>query len=235
MFCKNCGQAMPDNTKFCAACGTPVEGAAPGQTPAIITNLLARLIGFLKKPLATIGDAAKSNTHEWSILAGINLFFYTIATALCGLEILAHAMDSFKYAGKMYSFFGVYGIAIVVGAAAFFGTSLGLWLLITQVFKKQVSFVNVFNMVSVACLPLTAVAILNMLLGLIYAPLTLVFFVVALLLTAICLFVGVQKLTGEASFYGFAVVMASVAVVTLLLSLLYFVVLDSDGAMLRML
>ena len=87
-----------------------------------------------------------------------------------------------------------------------------------------------FNVVSVACLPLTAVAILNMLVGLIYSPLMLVFFVVALMLTAIGLFVGVKKLSGETSFYGFAIVMASVAVVTLLLSLLYFVVLeDLDG------
>lgn len=232
MFCKNCGQAMPDNTKFCPACGTAVEGAAPSP---VVSNLLARLKGIFVKPVETIGDAARSNTHEWSILAGINLFFYAIATALCGLEILAHAMESFKLAGRAYSFFGVFGIGIVVGAVAFFGLSLALWVLLTQGMKKQVSFINVFNMVSVACLPLTAVAIFNMLLGLIYAPMTIIFFVVALLITVVGLFVGLQQLSGESSYYGFAIALASTAVVSFLFSLLYFVVLDMEGAILRIL
>ncbi len=40
MFCKNCGASLPDDTKFCANCGTPVsapeenEAAAPAQEPA---------------------------------------------------------------------------------------------------------------------------------------------------------------------------------------------------------
>ncbi|MBR1393191.1 MAG: zinc-ribbon domain-containing protein [Ruminococcus sp.] len=29
MFCHNCGNPLPDNSKFCQKCGTPVPGAAP--------------------------------------------------------------------------------------------------------------------------------------------------------------------------------------------------------------
>lgn len=35
MFCKNCGKELPDNAKFCNACGTPVAPPAPAAAPEI--------------------------------------------------------------------------------------------------------------------------------------------------------------------------------------------------------
>ena len=37
MFCKNCGSQVPDGIAFCAACGTPVPGAAAPAAPAAPT------------------------------------------------------------------------------------------------------------------------------------------------------------------------------------------------------
>ena len=34
IFCKNCGNELPDGTKFCDKCGTPVEAAEPAPAPA---------------------------------------------------------------------------------------------------------------------------------------------------------------------------------------------------------
>ena len=32
MFCKNCGNQVPDGVAFCAACGTPLTPAKPEDT-----------------------------------------------------------------------------------------------------------------------------------------------------------------------------------------------------------
>ena len=34
MFCKNCGNQLPDNALFCGSCGTKVEAPAAPQQPA---------------------------------------------------------------------------------------------------------------------------------------------------------------------------------------------------------
>ena len=34
MFCKNCGAALPDGSKFCGACGTQQDAAAPASPVA---------------------------------------------------------------------------------------------------------------------------------------------------------------------------------------------------------
>ena len=36
MFCKNCGNQLPDNALFCGSCGTKVEAPAAPQQPAYV-------------------------------------------------------------------------------------------------------------------------------------------------------------------------------------------------------
>ena len=38
MFCPNCGAALQENARFCAACGSPVAAAAPAEETAIYEN-----------------------------------------------------------------------------------------------------------------------------------------------------------------------------------------------------
>lgn len=38
MFCKNCGNPIPDGVAFCAACGTPVPAAAPAAPAAPVAQ-----------------------------------------------------------------------------------------------------------------------------------------------------------------------------------------------------
>lgn len=34
MFCRNCGARLPEESRFCAACGAPIQTAAPAAPPA---------------------------------------------------------------------------------------------------------------------------------------------------------------------------------------------------------
>ena len=52
MFCKNCGNTMPEGATFCAACGTPVPAEAPAATAPtaagkISSNNLVKLIAIV--------------------------------------------------------------------------------------------------------------------------------------------------------------------------------------------
>lgn len=224
----------------------PVQGQVPvqGQAPVYVqqvyvqappsptmTNFVAWMKGFFVKPIATIGSAAKSNSHEWALFMAIAIVSYALGTAVVGSEMmsqlihsLAGSMASFVDIGSLYPFFAILGIGILVGAVAFFGVSFGIWLLVSQIFKKQASIINVFNMVSVASLPMAAISIANMLFGLVYSPLTLILFLAATMMTVICLYTGIQKFDklDKSPFYGFSIVLAIVMLVVCLLGSLYF-------------
>ncbi len=269
MFCKNCGAAIADGTRFCAACGAtveapaaapaaaPVQAQAPvyaqapvqGQAPVYVqqvyvqappsptmTNFVAWMKSFFVKPIATIGSAAKSNSHEWTLFMAIAIVSYALGTAVVGAEMvsqlihsIAGSMASFVPLGTLYPFFAILGIGLLVGAVAFFGVSFGIWLLVSQIFKKQASIINVFNMVAVASLPLAAINILNMLFGLVYSPLTLILFLAAVMMTVICLYTGIQKFDklDKSPFYGFSIVLVIVMLVVCLLGSLYLTVIGN--------
>ena len=38
MFCKNCGANLPDGSKFCAGCGSTVDGATPVKSAKPVSN-----------------------------------------------------------------------------------------------------------------------------------------------------------------------------------------------------
>lgn len=203
---------------------------APAQPNPAVTNFVAALKSFFVKPMATVAGAAKSSTHEWALLAGMNVLVYALATAVVGLEMITQLLNALLGGlggmvdlGGFYPFFGVLGVGLLVGVASYFVVALGIWVLVTQIFKKQATFINVLNMVAVATLPMTAISAANMLFGLIYAPLTFLLFITAFVMTAICLYNGMQKLDklDKSPFYGFAVIMAVGIIVAVMLSTLH--------------
>lgn len=206
------------------------QPVAPAQPNPAVTNFVAALKSFFGNPMGTVAGAAKSNTHEWALLAGMNVLIYALATAVVGLEMLTQLIKSLLGGfggmvdlGGFYPFFPILGIGLLVGAAAYFVVALGIWVLVAQIFKKPVSLISVLNLVAVASLPMTAISAANMLLGLIYAPLTILLFIVAFVMTAICLYNGMQKLDklDKSPFYGYAVIMALGIIAAVLLSTLH--------------
>ena len=49
MLCPNCGQENPAEAKFCLACGTPLDVAAPREERKVVTVLFADLVGFTSR------------------------------------------------------------------------------------------------------------------------------------------------------------------------------------------
>ncbi len=242
MFCKNCGANLPDDAKFCTTCGAvtgeaPVSAAQPQviyvqkASNPMVEKFVSTIKNFFSKPVAAVSASAKSVTHEWSILAAINIVLYALGAAVVGLEMISQLLGSMIGSlakgmdlGEIYPFFAIFGIGLLIGVATYFATSLGIWILIAKIFKKNASFTSVLNMVATASLPLGIISLANMLLGLIYAPITIIFFIVAFAMSVILLYNGSQKFEklDKSPFYGFGIVLLIVVAIAFLLGLLYF-------------
>ena len=254
-FCDACGATMA-----APAVETPVQQAPVQQVPVqqvpvqqvpvqpqvvyvtkapnpMITNFVDVIKNFWANPVAAIGKAAKSVTHEWVLLALIGIIAYALGTAVVGVELANYLLGALSaIVGEIFPFFGIFGVGLLVGAAAYFATAAGLWILVSMVFKKQATFIQSLNMTAVAALPLAAIHILNMLFGLIYAPITFALFIVALIMSVVLLYTGTQKFDklDKSPFYGFSIVLAIVVIVSMLLGSIYLNVIGSaveDGAM----
>lgn len=59
MYCKHCGTALPDDTRFCTGCGTQIgeatdsrPSAGGGASAALSASMIRLLPGILKTPTA---------------------------------------------------------------------------------------------------------------------------------------------------------------------------------------
>lgn len=231
MFCKNCGKQLADGVKFCANCGTSIDGANAPVAPAaptaqaapatpvapvtptapaqpyvpnpLITNFVSSLTNFFKNPMATVKNATKSNTHEWTLFMAMAVVVFALSEAVIGVEA----------AGEFYSFFAGFGVGILKAGVAFFGVAAGIWLLFDQVFKKPISFIRVFNMIGVAAIPMVVIGLLNMLVGLIDTSVTGVFTDAAGIMSAILIYDAakdVEEIDEKAHLLGYTIVLAIV-------------------------
>lgn len=76
MFCKNCGNQIPDGVKFCSGCGTAVD-TQPQVTPAEPTN---------QQPVQTVVTV---KTGKGKFIGGI------IIAALGGLSVLGSLSNDY--------------------------------------------------------------------------------------------------------------------------------------------
>ena len=239
MFCQNCGTQIADDAAFCTSCGTATAaGAQPQQAPVqqapvytqppvytqapvtpaqpnpMFSKFLVAIVDFWKSPTTFIGTSAKSDTHEWSLLAAVSIVLYALSNAVVGLE---------SFGGYSYPFLAMLGVGILVGAAAYGLTSLGVWVVVGQIFKKRITYVQGLNMTAVAFLPLAAVQIVNMIAGLIDGSVVTMLTTSALIMTAMLVYIGMQKFEKleKSPFYAFSIMAACVVIAVSLISLLY--------------
>ena len=213
MFCKYCGKGLADDAKFCDGCGSRLDGVRVESDPSafgvdirsILGNCLATLKGFFSKnTVKTVGESAKSTGWEWIVFALASALAYALALAVNIKQGINDLLGSFanitldtlsdSYGVEIYNFgnWFLYGLLISIGT--YLLMSILLFLVTKYVFKKNVSIVCVLNLVATASLPLTVAYVLNMLLGLMWLPLVIVVSIAALVMTALLLYVGMQKL-----------------------------------------
>ena len=84
MYCPNCGKQLPDGTKFCRYCGSPVEeAAAPPPVPASVKDRSPSNAAIGQTSAAPGQSPHKKNGHKPLIfIAAAFLFLIVIAAAV---------------------------------------------------------------------------------------------------------------------------------------------------------
>ena len=229
MFCSHCGSQVPDGAAFCAACGTPANGqgaavqtavapaapVAPAAGSTVFKDFLGMVKGFFSKDvMKTVGVEAKSTGKEWIVALALSVLMFALATTVNVIEMVGST--GFKMMGYMGAgFFKIFGIGLLVGLITAGATFGAVYLLMAAFMKKKVSPMAILNLIGVATLPLTVCQVLNMLLGVIWFPLVVVASIVAVLMSVLMLYVGVQKMEklDKSPFYPFVLVLALVIIV----------------------
>jgi predicted amidophosphoribosyltransferase len=67
MYCKHCGTALPQNARFCAACGQPsAQEAQASPAPAAFAAFAAPRIGYSERIRDRPLRGTLKNSNRWS-------------------------------------------------------------------------------------------------------------------------------------------------------------------------
>ncbi len=214
-FCDGCGAQIG-----AAPASAAPASAVPAPNP-MIQNFLKVLKGiFSKNTVKTVGEAAQSHGSEWILLALISWLTYTFAlctnvyssiyqvfnslinTAMKATGEMGGMLGMGDYVktaiktavGQIYNFGSCFLYGLLISVGVYFLMSFAIFAMMKVVFKKNIGLINVFNLVSAASLPLGAIWLLNLVLGLLWMPLVSILSVVGFVAFAILLYVGIQKL-----------------------------------------
>ncbi len=218
MFCNKCGKELSDNATFCSACGTQV-GAAPAapaapdaaaksnSLPPILSRLISQVTNFFTKkdPVGVVANSAKDNSFSGAILAVFGMIMFAISAMVNinqGLlsyskevagdfwnKTLQKMVEKKFPSGTSFGMFLLLAIVVYVVAAAM------VYVASTKVAKKQISFGGAMNVVAYASIPIIAVSVLNMILGLIWFALPVFFMLLAVCVTLCIIGASVDKVT----------------------------------------
>ena len=205
-FCQNCGRPLDPGTTFCPGCGAKTDGSSlKGSNPFSDLGTQFKTL-FTKGPQAAVNESGKSKGLSWIIYAAaviipfmfavalnIHQFFYFGTNRAAGANFFKLSSRSVK---DVYSYSFGLGIlfAFLCGAIAFFGISFAIFAASKFVLKKNVSFMSVLNMVGMAALPVACISLLNLVIGLIWAPLTVITMGVAIVFSFVLMYNGALEL-----------------------------------------
>lgn len=214
MFCNKCGKELSDNATFCSGCGNQV-GAAPAAAPAasnsslppILSRLISQVTNFFTKkdPVGVVANSAKDNSFSGVIFAIFGVLMFAVGAMVNvnqGLISLAKkAAGDFwsskfeKIIAKSFPTSTSFGMFLLLAVIVFVVASAMVYVATTKVAKKQISFGGAMNIVAYASIPVIIVSVLNMILGLIWYALPVIFMLVALCLTLCIIGASVDKVT----------------------------------------
>lgn len=185
---------------------------AIGSNP-IVTELVNVFKGVFTAPVKQVGASAKRTDILWIILAAVEMliasFSITVTFRHLLHTILGSAMGGFG--GKLK--FGDFAKALaqmdagvmktfgftILGVLIIYAVGTALMFVISMIYKRNASFANVCNMLATANLPGTALMLLALIFGWIYAPVSLIFMLGASVSMIVLCYLGLQKL-GEGKF-----------------------------------
>lgn len=237
MFCNKCGKELSDGAAFCSNCGNQV-GAAPApqaapaaaaSVPPIFTRLISQIVNiFTKKdPTAVVAKSAKDNSFSGLILAAfgalmfalsamvnINQGFLSYYKTVRGGRLSSADMKILeKYFPSGASFGLMFLLAIIV-----FATAAGIvFVSANYIAKKKISISGACNIVAYSSIPMICISILNMIFGLIWFALPVIFMLLAVVLTLMILISALGKATdSEKGFLVNLTVLMTVTFVTII-------------------
>lgn len=208
--------------------------AAPSQTNIIFSTVGEYIKGFFSgRVTQTVASAAKSKGLQWLVLALANIIIFMISATLNVKYALWSNTIVDVVASRLISIWAVLFANLFIGAAVYFALGGLIFGAMRLVFKKPVPYSSVMNMVGYATLPLTMAFIANIILGLIYIPLSLIVYTVAVIMSFCMLYIGIQKfdsLQKTPYFIFMAIVAITVALALLLTFILYGAIIRSGVA-----
>lgn len=214
MFCNKCGKELPDTAQFCSGCGNqigavaqpaPSADAAPAQVPVIFKRLITNTVDFFTKkdPAAAVTRSAKDSSFSGIIMAifgmlmfalgamvNINQGMLSYAKQVMGdfysssySKLIAESFPSGASFGMMLLFaFIVYAVAVVM-----------IFVAANYVAKKPLTLSGACNLVAYSSIPVIIISILNMLFGLIWFVLPVLFMLVAVVASVVILATSLNK------------------------------------------
>ncbi len=255
MFCNKCGKELPDGAAFCTGCGNqigaapqnaaPASAPAPAEMPLIIRRLVSQVVAFFAKkdPAGVVCNSARDNTWSGLILGLFGILMSALGVMVfINQKVIAVAKEAFggmwsseaaKQVLKSVPAGKAFGMTLLASAVVFVVSGILMFVLANYVAKKPLSLAGAFNVVAYSSIPMVAVAILNMLFGLIWIVLPVVFTFLALIATVVLLFIGLNKVSASETpsalvNYIYFVVVAGVAVLFAYIAMN--VVFDSGAA-----
>lgn len=208
--------------------------AAPSQASLVFSAVGEYIKGFFSgRVTQTVASAAKSRGLQWLVLALANIIIFMISATLNVKYALWSNTIVDVVASRLISIWAVLFANLFIGAAVYFALGGLIFGAMRLVFKKPVPYSSVMNMVGYATLPLTMAFIANIILGLIYIPLSLIVYTVAVIMSFCMLYIGIQKfdsLQKTPYFIFMAIVAITVALALLLTFILYGAIIRSGVA-----
>ena len=208
--------------------------AAPSQASLVFSAVGEYIKGFFSgRVTQTIASAAKSRGLQWLVLALANIIIFMISATLNVKYALWSNTIVDVVASRLISIWAVLFANLFIGAAVYFALGGLIFGAMRLVFKKPVPYSAVMNMVGYATLPLTFAFTANIILGLIYVPLSLIVYTVAVIMSFCMLYIGIQKLDTLQKtpyFIFMAIAAITVALAFLLTFVLYGAIIRSSVA-----
>lgn len=249
MFCNKCGKQLSDDAAFCSECGNqvgPAPAAAPKAAPAakasvppIFSRLISQIVNiFTKKdPVGVVANSAKDNSFSGLILAAFGVLMFAVSAMV---NINQGIVSYFKVTNKgvitasqmklVQKYFpsGVsFGLMLLLAIIVFAVAAAIVFVSANYIAKKKISISGACNIVAYSSIPMIAICILNMLFGLIWYALPVIFMLLAVALTLMILISALSKATdGEKGFLVNLTVLLTITLVTFIFLWVFLGVID---------